>query len=589
MRRPLAVLLALLVAAPSGAVTIKTAAPISYRVAVAGGDVGAAGRFLSDPAALSWYAKNRPADLGPMLQSAHQALDVRSVAATYADDPAALRRAIGSRSDIQMYAEPALLLKAVASDEAAAPAAPAFAAAALEWDSLTPSQRGALERMGTAPAAWSALSFPQRMDAVRGLYEEAWSRYAHSLTPGAPEYLAALEGILNHGGSFLKPASEAALREHRERVRALHERMARAKARVDALTDPVLAQELASAASAPDVERAQEALDRLFAGAAARAAPEDDPETTVIRPAAAPVRRPATAAELEQIAAHLPALMRRLAKGTEAGAMLEALDAGETPTRVAIARPTTGALAHYEPSIDLVVLDSRHVEAYLAWKGLTVQTLLDDPRALTGLAAVFLPIYVHETTHRRQTLASDRKNITRNARGHLYSQADEDEAFMAQALVARRLLQHQRLAAWLTQAQAVAGLEAIVGSWRVGYASPAEIAAMVRRNYVTTAGEHAARVRAVNLARIETVNLAPYRPAAVAELARRRRLPAVERAALARLPMPETRSIAGMPTHALRDLARRGDANDHEGLRRYYGYLSGLEHARAGLASILAP
>jgi hypothetical protein len=597
MRRLFGALIALLLAAPAPAqvravaemaapvsagvsAAAATLSPLSYKVQLDRGEASAAGKFLQDVPTLSWYAENRPADLAPMLMAAHQALDVRAAAA-YASDPVLLRRALLARADTPVFAAPSHVMIAVGSDPSLAKAAPAFAEAMLEWGALKDGQRAALARDDMDAARWSSRPLSERLAALSALYDAAWKKRSAGLAPGSPEYRALLNQYLVVAGPYLSQREEAVLIEHRERVKKVQARLDQARALLSKRgSDPDTLDRLASSPHLDDLESGLEAFfDRNTAATPGSAAPSAGPAATPM-----PLER-----FLASAAGLMPGIMKRITEGTEAGAMLEALDAGPTKTKVVIGKSAAGSSAHYAQIADEIVLNESHLSAFMRWESLTREQFLSDVAAQDRFALLIAPIYVHEATHRRQALASDRKGISRRQRSHLYSQSDEEESFMAQALIARHLLDQPGVEDWLRDA-AVANREmnVLVNHWAIAKSSPKGIAAHVRRHYEGTAGEHTARARAIAFALADQRRLAPYRAAFAKELARRRRAPAVEREAFARLPVPAGGApLTRYPTASLRDLARRASPTSHAGLIKFYGYLDGLKHAHAVLAASL--
>lgn len=576
------------VAPASASAAAASASPLLYRVQLERGDAAAASRFIADTPALSWYAQNRPADLAPMLMAAHQTLDIRAAAA-YSSDPVLLRRALLARSDSPLFAAPQQVMDAVGHDPSLSPAAPAFAEAMLEWDGLKENQRAALSRKGMDAARWSAASLKMRLGMMRTLYAAMWTARSQGLAPGSPEYLSLLDSYLTTAGPFFTQRGEAELAEHRERVAKLHAKLAEARARIAPFADERLSGMVEDIARAGDLGKAEAALSALFDRLAG---PDRDAAPRAAAPAEGAARPALSQADfLAQVAAGLPALMLRAVKGTEAAAMLESLDAGPVKTKVVVGKSAAGSSAHYSQLQDEIVLNQTHLDAFLRWQGLTPEQFLASPGAQTRFAVLVAPVFVHEATHRRQALASDRKGIDRKTRGYLYSQSDEEESFMAQGLVARRLLKHESVREFLTEAAtANKEMNELVQHWGMSQAQPKAIAAHVRKHYEGTAGEHTARSRAVSYARVDHEKLAPYRADIAAELARRNRAPAVDRAAFARLPVPQSGApLSAYPTRALRQFARRADPTAHEGLIRFYGYLDGLKQARSALAAALTP
>lgn len=591
MRRAPALLLSLATALPAAAqvrAVPSQPVPLVYRGQIERGDAGAALRFLGDANAMTWFAQKRPADLAPMLQAAHQLADLRETA-LYAAQPVALRRALVARADAELYAHPSRLMSAVRADPALAPKEGEYARAAMEWSALSAAERHALVKHGADEAGWASVPLLKRQEALRAVYQARWRAKTEDVPPGSPRYLALLDAFLETVGGVLKPSEEAEMREFRDKLAVHQERLAAARAKIEALGDPGLASALARIETNGDLNAAARELDALFEDSSPRPARATAPAGASAAAPAVPAG-PAEAEVFAAVAARLPALSRRLLAGTKPGAMLEELAKDPLGMKVEIGKSIPGSGAHFDPAKDHVMLNASDLRAFLAWQKRPAADLLTDERLLARFAALMLPVYAHEETHRRQLRAAQARGLTLSDKYAFYSQADEDEAFMSQALAARALLAREPFRRFVSEAWKNAGTRHLADFWSPAERTPAELRRHVRAHYASTPGEHAVRARAVAYARMEAARLKPAAKEISAELARRRRLPAVERDALGRLPAPSGPAAIGLyPTRVLRDFLRRGDERTHEALKPRYGYLQGLARVRGELAEALSP
>ena len=516
------------------------AAPLAQYTALRHGDISAALTFIHAPALQEWLWASRPAQAAGVLSLAHRLADVGQVARAYKSNPTGMRQALLARADDSLVQEPGMVGGIVASNHFLEGSLHDVRSASCSWDSLEEYERESLTARGHTEAAWRDYELTRRVELLRKLwFESLQARLPKSVLD--PHYAPTLRSFLKkRAGTYLSNREYWSIAQDAERAERLAVRVAEARARAESSGDEAALRGLASVAENNDVNRARKAFDRVFAGA------QDGTVLTEIPPTV-------PGSVLNELAVRLPAVIRALAEGTPAAEMLDEAKRLK-PLRVAFNGMPAGTVAHYLPKPDLIELNPEDLSHFLRAEQRSAEELLSDPALLGRYALALAPIFIHEATHARQVRLLTRRGLTAPAS---YQQDMEVEAFSVQGAFALAYAERSPEAKETIKALAShSELSDLIHGW-ASIASPVK---RVRATYASVKGRDRAWSDTVQAVR----SLAPYRQGtallAQAELARRRRLPAVERMSFER-DGSDSGAIVLVKTSLLRRVIARADTN----------------------------
>lgn len=523
-----------LVAPAGGAASASvTVAPIVSYGRMKGGDIQSALSFLNRPALQEWLWTSRPAQAEATLVHARRLADFGELARVYGKAPNDMRWAILMRGDKE-FQKPGTAGTLLGINGFLAGSYDAARAAYCAWESLEQAERDALGSRGQDAASWARHPLPERVRRLR----EVWIASLRAQIPDSPldpRYAPVIRAFLTRAGGYLNDDEAATMRRDAERSERLIERAAEMKEKAVRAGDMATLEGLNRVAATGDMDSARAEFDRVYEGSGGDARRTEVPQE--LPPEA-----------LSFVAGELEHFVRAFAAGTPAAAVLDgALEYG--PLKVAFERTTARSIAHYEPWLDRLVFDPDDLSEFLRSEGRAAQDLISDRSLLARYALALGPVFVHEATHARQHRLLARRGL----KGHenFYQQAMEIEAFAVQGSFARGVVARLPSAGSL-----IAGFKANPSLHRltVGWDLPDELVSGVRRTYRRVPGSHRAWLTSFRGLVGDRRNLKPYERPVISELARRRRLSAVERLRLEREGAEGDAPVEGLKTSALRRL-----------------------------------
>lgn len=505
LRAPLAALFSLffalgaaagVVRVPEGAGVVAPAGYAAYQAGLTALNPSVARDFLADSAAKDWLKTASPDMYASSLVRAHEivALDelpaghkerylrreliaVEALPLQQADTdlPAKHRAAYGSKADAKRVAR-----------------------ASCAWETLSPEVRAGLMEQEVDPKGWSVSPISLRAAVIATWWQKKIFDGSKA-EPGTPEYLKLMELYERKAGAYLTDQEATELDERITALTRINKRLPELRAAF--AEDPAKLRELDAvvALSAEDAPKAKARLDRSFG-----VAPSKIPHRFVYD-----AHDQVQKAALAVLAKKLTAEFRRLAKGTSAEKLLE-----QAEGRIQIGGVPAGSDGAYQAYGDKLALPADVIDHMLVLGDRQFKDFETDSDMIQGLAVLYLPTYVHETTHRLQGRDALKRSLTAIEKGMLYGHEDEHEAYLAQELFIREFTAKRPvLAAWAK------GVPRVAGIW-----DPVVIAKQkkrVSRLYSDVPGGHGRRAQGLLMAITESNHAVALKPRVERELARR--------------------------------------------------------------------
>lgn len=508
LRAAPAALLSLFLAlgAAAGVVTVPSrpvnspfsAAAAGYQAGLTALDPSAAAKLLGDSAQLNHLKSAMPGMYASSLLRAHEILAIQAAPVSHREH--FLRRELIAIENLPLQqADTDLPAKhrAVYGNKAEAAR---LAKASVSWDTLPKGVREGLIAEGVEHKAWPSIPISMRAAIVANYWHKRLLEGAGVPPAGTPEYLERVREYSRKGGPYL---SDQEATELSDRIFAL-ERIAKrlSQLRVDFAGDAAKLADLdaVAASAADDAPKAKAALDRRFGPPPSKVAHRfvHDPKDAVQREA------------LAKLGKLLQSSFKRLTAGTSAEALL-AKAAGS----IQVGGVPAGSDGAYQAYGDKLALPADVIDYLLIADDKKFEDLFTDEKLLDGLAVLYLPTYVHETTHRLQGRVALKKSLTALEKGVLYGHEDEHEAYLAQELFVREFAAKKpALAAWARSIPRVEGL------WdpKIVHRQMTRVS----RLYADVPGGHGRRAYGLLMAISESNQALKLKPRIERELARRR-------------------------------------------------------------------
>ncbi|UPT72666.1 MAG: hypothetical protein M0D55_11980 [Elusimicrobiota bacterium] len=339
-----------------------------------------------------------------------------------------------------------------------------IARASCDWETLDPKVRAGLEKKGVEEKNWPSVPISMRASVIAAWWHDAI--FAGSTAePASPEYLVLLKRYSRAASPYLTDMEATEL-----------------DARLSAL------------------EKASKVMAETPAGASVPA------ESRFVHDPRDPEQKKALAV----IGKRLTEAFRRLAAGTSAEELMNkaagAIQVGGVPA---------GSDGAYQAYGDKLALPADVIDYFLLMTDHRFEELFTDDQLMNGLAVLYMPTYVHETTHRLQGRIALKKSLTALEKGVLYGHEDEHEAYLAQELFVREFaLKKPVLAEWARSIPRVAGM------WDPKIVRRQH--SRVSRLYADVPGGDARRAQGLMMAITESGQARKLKPRIERELARRR-------------------------------------------------------------------
>lgn len=508
LRAPFGALLSLFLALGAAAGVVRVhegiSAPLAAPAAYAGYQAGltalnpsVARTFLNDGAAQNWLKATAPDMYASSLVRAHEIVALEALPAAHKER--FLRRELIAIETLPLQqADTDLPAKHRAAYGSKADAA-RIARASLAWETLSPEVRDGLKEQEVDEKGWSGSPISLRAAVIATW----WHKQIFDGTaaePGTPEYLKLMELYERKAGAYLTDQEATELDERITALARINKRLP--ELRASFAEDPAKLKELdaVAALSGEDAPKAKARLDRSFG-----VAPSKIPHRFIYD-----ARDPVQKAALAVLAKKLTAEFRRLAKGTSAEKLLE-----QAEGRIQIGGVPAGSDGAYQAYGDRLALPADVIDHMLVLGDRQFKDFETDSDMIQGLAVLYLPTYVHETTHRLQGRDALKRSLTAIEKGMLYGHEDEHEAYLAQELFIREFAAlRPNLAAWAKAIPRVAGI------W-----DPVIIARQkkrVSRLYSDVPGGAGRRAQGLLMAITESNQALALKPKIERELARRR-------------------------------------------------------------------
>lgn len=465
-RAPFAALLPLFLALGAAAGVVRVPPAASPAPAIAGYQAGlvsldptSARSFLADGAARDLLRASQPDMYASSLLRAHEIAALAAVPARHRE--AFLRRELIAVESLPLLQGDADLPARHRAQYGSRADARRIARASCAWDTLAPELRTGLAAQEIDAASWSAAPVSMRASIIAGWWHTRLVEDSGA-EAGSPGHLAALRLYARRAGGYL--------------------------------TDR----------QATELDDRISSLERL-----AGILPEARESEGFVHDARDKAQREALVA----LGRRLSGVFRRLAAGTSAEALL-----AKAEGRVQVGGVPSGSDGAYQAYGDRLALPADVIGYLLRDRGARFEDLASDDALLERLAVMYLPTYVHETTHRMQSRDALKRSLTAFEKGMLYGHEDEHEAYLAQELFVREFaLIRPELAAWARAVPRVAGV------W-----DPAVVARQgkrVSRLYSDVPGGAGRRAQGLLMAITEANQALRLKPRIERELARRRSSP----------------------------------------------------------------
>lgn len=523
---PIGAFLSLFLALGAAAGVVRVPAG-GYQAGLTALNPQAAKAFLADGAAQAELRVSMPDMYASSLLRAHEIAALAAVPARHQE--AFLRRELIALESLPLQQNDTDLPAKHRAEYGSGKDAARIARASLAWDTLDPEVREGIAAQDVDAKSWSAAPISLRATIVAGWWHKKIFESGPPAEPGTPAYAAKLRLYARKAGKYLTDMESTELGERLDALQRVVNRLPILRAAAEG--DAAVLKELDAVAvqSGEDAVAAKARLDARFGR----------PATKVERVFVHDERDKAQKEALAALGKKLTIAFRRLADGTSAEKLLE-----KAGGRIQVGGVPAGSDGAYQAYGDRLALPADVIDFLLRDRGARFEDLATNDELVERLAVMYLPTYVHETTHRLQGRVALKKSLTAVEKGVLYGHEDEHEAYLAQELFIREFAaKRPDLAAWARSIPRVEGIWDPVIIARQGK--------RVSRLYSDVPGGAGRRAQGLLMAITEANQAIKLKPIIERELARRRQAPG-ERHAPVRLTELEAASIRKAATRLLR-------------------------------------
>lgn len=482
--------------------------------------------FLADGPAREQLRLSSPDMYASSLLRAHEIVALDSVPALHRE--AFLRRELIAIETLPLQQNDTDLPAKHRAEYGSKKDAARIARASLAWDTLEPEILAGLAAQYVDAKSWASAPISLRAAIVAGWWHKKIFE-GSAVEPGTPEYLAKVRLYARKAGGYLTDMEATELGDRLDALERVVKRLPELRAAAGGDAAAVRELDAVAVLSGENAQAARERLDARFGR----------PPSKIERRFVHDERDAAQKEALAALAKKLNAAFRRLAAGTSAEDLLD-----KAAGRVQVGGVPAGSDGAYQAYGDRLALPADVIDYLLRDRGARFEDLASSDELVERLAVMYLPTYVHETTHRLQGRAALKKSLTAVEKGVLYGHEDEHEAYLAQELFIREFAAlRPELAAWARSIPRVEGI------W-----DPKIIARQgkrVSRLYSDVPGGAGRRAQGLLMAITESNQAIKLKPRIERELARRRHSPG-ERRAPVRLTELEASSIKKAASRLLR-------------------------------------
>jgi len=522
---PFGAFLSLFLALGAAAGVVRVPA-VGYQAGLTALNPQVAKAFLADGAAQAELRVAMPDMYASSLLRAHEIAALAAVPARHQE--AFLRRELIALETLPLQQNDTDLPAKHRAEYGSAREAKRIARASLAWDTLDPEVRKGIAAQDVDAKSWSAAPISLRATIVAGWWHKKIFE-GDEAAPGTPAYVERMRLYARKAGKYLTDMESTELSDRLDSLQRVVNRLPILRAAAEG--DASILKELDAVAvqSAGDAVAAKARLDARFGRPASKIEPvfvHDENDK----------------AQKEALAAlgkKLNAAFKRLTAGTSAEDLLD-----KAAGRIQVGGVPAGSDGAYQAYGDRLALPADIIDFLLRDRNARFEDLAASDELIERLAVLYLPTYVHETTHRLQGRVALKKSLTALEKGMLYGHEDEHEAYLAQELFIREFAAlRPDLAAWARTVPRVAEI------W-----DPKIIARQgkrVSRLYSDVPGGPGRRAQGLLMAITESNQAIKLKPRVERELARRRHNPG-ERRAPVRLTELEASSIKKAATRLLR-------------------------------------
>lgn len=525
-RAPLGAFLSLFLALGAAAGVVRVPAG-GYQAGLTALNPQVAKAFLADGAAQAELRVSMPDMYASSLLRAHEIAALAAVPARHQE--AFLRRELIALETLPLQQNDTDLPAKHRAEYGSVREAKRIARASLAWDTLDPEIRDGIAAQDVDAKSWSAAPISLRAAIIAGWWHKKIFESGAAAEPGTPAYAAKLRLYARKAGKYLTDMESTELSERLDSLQRVVNRLPLLRAAAEG--DPGVLKELDAVAvqSAGDAVAAKARLDAKFGR------PSSKIEKIFVHDEHDQAQKEALAA----LGKKLSAAFKRLTAGTSAEDLLD-----KAAGRIQVGGVPAGSDGAYQAYGDRLALPADVIDFLLRDRSARFEDLASNDELVERLTVLYLPTYVHETTHRLQGRVALKKSLTALEKGVLYGHEDEHEAYLAQELFIREFAAlRPELAAWARTVPRVAEI------W-----DPKIIARQgkrVSRLYSDVPGGAGRRAQGLLMAITESNQAIKLKPRIERELARRRHHPG-ERRAPVRLTELEAASIGKAATRLLR-------------------------------------
>jgi len=525
LRAPFCALLSLFLALGAAAGVVRVPSG-GYQAGLTALNPEAARAFLADGAARGELRASMPGMYVSSLLRAHEIVALDALPAVHRE--AFLRRELIAIEALPLQRADTDLPAKHRAEYGSKADARRLARASCAWDTLSPEILGALSKQDVDAKGWATVPISMRAAIIADWWHKRIFEGA-AVEPGTPEHLARVRLYARKAGAYLTDQEATELSERIFALERIVKRLPELRAAAGA--DAALNRELDSVAakSVDDAPAAKALLDKNFGPAPSK----------IQRRFVHDARDKAQKAALGALAKKLTAAFRRLAAGTEAEKLI-----AKGEGRIQVGGVPAGSDGAYQAYTDRLALPADIIDYLLRDRDAQFTDLATNDELVDRLAVMYMPTYVHETTHRLQGRLALKKSLTALEKGMLYGHEDEHEAYLEQELFIREFSSlHPEMAAWAR------GIPRVEGIW-----TPSVIARQgkrVSRLYSDVPGGAGRRAQGLLMAIMEANQAIRLKPLIERELRRRAR-PGYDGSSEAREPV----RLSGLDTPARRSATR---------------------------------
>jgi hypothetical protein len=386
----------------------------------------AAAQFLRDDKTQDWLRTNAPKRHRELFKAAAGLNDLRLTLNTY-EDPDTLRLALLARADMNQASSPQKMLAWIDADPSLARYRERVERAFWEWNTLTEHQHWALQRKNVTREQWERSSFDTRRRVLRSVGQWVMRGTGIGTVPKNDRQLEMQKRALNLAwGAFSNDERFEMNQRYRKGMTAF-ERIREAETKLAPRLSPTLTGVLEKAKETSDPEQALHWLGVLFDGVG------DKARKHAVERVAEP-RKEQRFTNTHRVALSLfmkKELIREIA-GTQAGDMLiEFFKTNKLNLRIGDLGGSR--FAQYDPVKNEIGISEKIILDYIRARDMDLAALFVNGEALSDLAALLAPSFVHEATHQTQFEELVDRGVPPST-AHWYDTTFEVEAFSRQSL-----------------------------------------------------------------------------------------------------------------------------------------------------------